>query len=143
MENLRKVTPTILISDYDEKNLKSIEKTETSVIENNDHIFRARTTHVKSILKKSSVESSDRNDHSDDYPVVTQQPRIRKKTVFKGPILRVQVFEQLCDENNNNNEEFKPNCWYKFLSVVCAWRVRKKNFYLKFFSVRSRKKKSK
>ena len=121
MGSLRKITPTIIVCDYDEKKCNSIEKTETSVVENNDHIVRMRTAHVKSILKKSSFEL---NDTIADA-VVTEQPRIRKKSVIIAPKITVQVFEQSFDENNNNSEEFKPNCWYKFLSVLCAWRVRK------------------
>lgn len=124
--------PVILISDYDEEPKKE----DKSDGDNNIEVTRGRTVHVKSILKKSSIEST----HSSKdivicENVINQQPRIRKKSVFKNSKLRVEVYEQLYDENNNNDDEFKPNCWYKFLSVICAWRVRIKRFYKNFFNV--------
>lgn len=42
-----------------------------------------------------------------------------KKISFSAA--RVHVVECV---DQNNNPPFEPNCWFKFLSIVCFWRVR-------------------
>lgn len=46
-------------------------------------------------------------------------PKKNKKISFSAA--RVHVVEV---RDENNNADLEPNCWFKFLSVVCAWRVR-------------------
>lgn len=41
-----------------------------------------------------------------------------KKISFSAA--RVHVVECV---DENNNPPFEPNCWFKFLSIICFWRV--------------------
>lgn len=61
-------------------------------------------------------------------PVVSTQPSVpvKKKKKFSLGSAQIHVLE--CVDDNNNNAQTQENCWFKFLSVICAWRVRALNF---------------
>lgn len=56
-------------------------------------------------------------------PVVLAQPTavVKKKKKFSLGSAQIHVVECVDD---NNNAGVQENCWFKFLSVICAWRVR-------------------